>query len=536
MQKKNPPNVWKGIPYSDVTGKLDPRSVYESSAKRRARAANGLERFAYLVFGPQLISSIAFALDPWSEYRFPTMKITPANRTTKLQCVVPKYRGVKGHTTTTTCASHQDPLLTCGVSSTTGASGVTCGSGTVYGPQNNLSVQQAIPGFRKDTTVRTRPIGSKGGEFELYVPFVSCPPRNSSSSTSSKIIYFANIDCLLQWSEQRHDKVTLGLGPGAAVDPSLYSGYPSTESTRFSQLASKLALGMVRESLPTRRKYTLFRNIAELKDLPLLLRKTTELYRDAPSLLELKGQGSQYLNYEFGWKATYEAILDMLKAPELITKQVNYLILRNGLSTSFRARRSGLEEFTGAGPNVNYDIYGDEYGWEFNYGPHRRQWSMHSVINYTLKFPSIDIPKLREDLFTDLLGTNPRPSDVYDLVPWTWLVDWFGGLGEYIDLMNSLAVDPSVFNYGYLTYKAEVRMPVRFIAKRLNSHGVSIDGVSSSQSWETKFTHTTVPGYRYTKRIDISSVAGMKALSRPNTLSGGQLAIIGALLTKFASN
>jgi hypothetical protein len=540
MPKKAKPEpiVYGGkIPYSDVTGELDPHKVYVSRALSLAsKAKPGLERFAYRVFGPQFIGSLAFALDPWSAYKFPTMKITPANRTTKLQVIPFQTRAIQDSTVTKTCFSQQDPTFKCGVSSTTGAAGVRCSSTTNNGPIAAQTPQLGITGIRKDSTVRTRAIGSKGGEFELFIPTLSVPARFSSSTDGTSVTYFSNTDCLLQRSETIYDRSSQSFGPALRIEPSSYTAFLTGEQTRFVQLGQKYALGMVGESLPASRRFSLYRDVAELKDLPLMLRRTVELAKDVSTLLELKGQGNQYLNYKFGWEATVRAVVDMLKVPEKIANQVNYLIDRNGLSTTFAATRSGSEQWTGVDPTLFMEQYAGEFGQTWGYGTRMRNWRLRSVINYGVRFPKVDVPQLRQDLLDVKWGVNPQPQDVFNLVPWTWLVDWFGGLGEYIEVMNTLANDRSLFNYGYLTYKAEVKMPFVHTWKRTTGVGYNVDGTWSGSSYDKVSTWQCNIGYRYHRRIDISTLSGMKAVSRPGSLSGGQLAIIGALLTKWASN
>jgi hypothetical protein len=526
-----------GIPYSDVTGELDPYKVYTSRALTLAsKAKPGLERFAFQVFGPNLIGSLAFALDPWARYKFPTMKITSTNRETSLQVIPFQTRAIQDSTVTRTCFSQQDPTFKCGVSSTTGAAGVRCSSTTNNGPIAAQTPQLGINGVRKDTTVRTRPLGSKGGEFELFIPQAAIPSRVSSSTDGQSITWDSNHDCLLQRTDTIYDRSTHSFGPALRIEPSSYTAFLGNERTRFTQLGQKYALGMVRESVPTARKFALFRNVAELKDLPLLLRRSVELAKDISTLLELKGQGNQYLNFKFGWEATVRAVVDMLAIPEKIANQVNYLIDRNGLSTTFVATRSGQEEWTGTDPFLAMEQYAGEHAQTWGYGAKIRTWKLRSVINYGVRFPKVDVPQLRQDLLDVKWGANPRPVDVFNLVPWTWLVDWFGGLGEYLDVMDTLRGDRSLFNYGYLTYKAEVKLPFVHTWKRTAGVGYNVDGTWSGSTYEKDFTWQCNIGYRYHRRIDISTLSGMKAVSRPGTLSGGQLAIIGALLTKFASN
>lgn len=526
-----PVTPWKGVPYSDVSGSLDPRSVYVSRAmSQRSKAKPGLERFAYEVFGPQFIGSLAFALDPYSEIRFPTSKITPTNRTVNIPCVPLTPRKGYDYTRRTDCDTWPD-TSTPDVQDTIGP---FCVSSYSQGVTGSFVSQPYIKGVRSDTTVRTRPLDSKGGEFELFAPFTRYPARSWSDYAEIRVYVQPNNPVYKQVAEDFITRGSVGLGPGAYVSQSEIDKYLTFERSEFSALRAKYALGMVRDAVPSSREISVARNIGELKDLPLLLRRSVELYRDPALLLEFKGQGNQYLNYKFGWDATYRAVRDMMKIPEQISKEVNYLIERNGFSSNFRSKRKGVSSITNI-PGVNHNFYSRE---TFVSGAYvtRRSWELRLVLNYTLQFPKIDIPALREELLAAKWGLYPKPEDVYELVPWTWLVDWFGGLGEYIDVMNTLMRDPNLFNYGYLTYRSdgEATSTVRIKRRNVTTMVTSNPNSSSDSSYDVFQNYCGSTGYAYQRRVDISGQAGVKAISRPSTLSADQTAIIGALLTKFA--
>ena len=55
-----------------------------------------------------------------------------------------------------------------------------------------------------------------------------------------------------------------------------------------------------------------------------------------------------------------------------------------------------------------------------------------------------------------LLGTTLTPELLYQLTPWTWLVDWFTHLGRYVSSFSRFATDGLVLQYGYLMAKQTV--------------------------------------------------------------------------------
>jgi len=532
---KDPTFTGVRIPYSDLTGTLDPHKVYETRAKQLATMSkNGLERFAYLVFGPSLIGSLAFALNPYSNYEFPTMHITPANRVRKIPSIGPAVgRSSQTNTLQEICANSPDgdPNFPIGHRGP-----ITCTHNNSYGLVNQGTKQPNYTGFVADTTVRTRPINSKGGEFELFHPTIEIGGRNTFHTLDQRIVVSPNYPdpAYIQWWEQ-HTRYNSNLyGSWAWIPASSIEALRTNEVSLRTSTISKHGYSLLADSLPTSRVYTLTRNLAELKDLPMLYRNTVLLYKADPSILTSKGLGNQYLNMKFGWEPLVKDILDLLAIPETITKEVNRLIDRNGMPSVFRAKRKGRDALVPTPSWTSETLQNETF---VSAGTTAvRNWELRSALTYTLKFPNVDVPILRDDLTTHKFGLNPNPSDVYELVPWSWLADWFSGLGDYVDLMNELAKDQSLFNYGYLTYVSEGKVTGQCVWSRNNTRTVqTIDPASNSSSPSTtKFNNSFNLRYKYQKRSDVSTLSGAKVLSRPTTLAGGQLAILGALLAKFA--
>jgi hypothetical protein len=85
----------KSNAYSDVTKRLDPEKVFQARARSLLAASSpGIERFAYNLLGPNLLGSLAFALDPYARFEVGTAIITPVNRTRRFQCVWPATRSI----------------------------------------------------------------------------------------------------------------------------------------------------------------------------------------------------------------------------------------------------------------------------------------------------------------------------------------------------------------------------------------------------------------------------------------------------------
>jgi hypothetical protein len=246
---------------------------------------------------------------------------------------------------------------------------------------------------------------------------------------------------------------------------------------------------LVAACLPTRRNFNAFYQIGELRDLPQTLRGTLTAWRDVEAIIGKaawqlasvspkfwtrsmaqrlqaplarvgvfidpdKALSSAYLTYKFGWQSMVQACDQLMNAPKKATKELNYLIAKNGqnitLSTIQHLPDSEWTSHPAISPYVLYPMLPDpdhplsQDGW--------RQASIRCVVNCGVQFPSIEEPILRQVLYADKLGLFPRPSDILNLIPWTWLIDWFFGLSNYLRLVEEVQGDYQLINWGMATY------------------------------------------------------------------------------------
>ena len=67
------------------------------------------------------------------------------------------------------------------------------------------------------------------------------------------------------------------------------------------------------------------------------------------------------------------------------------------------------------------------------------------------------------DRAIDLLGLELTPEVLWELTPWSWLIDWFSNMGTVISNLTSLGLSNTILNYAYSTarLKTGVGMSVR---------------------------------------------------------------------------
>jgi hypothetical protein len=61
-----------------------------------------------------------------------------------------------------------------------------------------------------------------------------------------------------------------------------------------------------------------------------------------------------------------------------------------------------------------------------------------------------------EQLANKLLGGRLDASVVWELTPWSWLIDWFVDVSSFVGRVNRLASDNLVLRYGYVMHSQHI--------------------------------------------------------------------------------
>jgi hypothetical protein len=518
--------------YGDVTGRLDPYEVYRVRARERAKVAEpGIESFAYNVFGPDLIASLALAIDPIDKFRFTGAKITSINRTRKFTSIWPQTRSFRWTTDSEYCSNGPDLTTPDQFDRTP----VSCTTTRIYDSTTPLLAQAGYSGFIADTTIRTRPVDSKIGEMELFAPYLDARPRKTS--IVDIIVSRAASGPYTSVADSRKTYTFTGKGPGLRIDPAYVDTVLSGERASEVTYRSKYGFGLLRDTMPTHPEFSSFYNLVELKDIPHMMQNTVKLLKDFQGVLSKpRGVADQYLNLKFGWEATLDAIKDLLYSPTRIAKRINYLISRRGKPTTYRTRRNFLDDVPSV-PPAEFNLMASWESLKSSGYKSQRKVELRLMLNATLEFPEVIIPEVRSDLWTELLGANPTPTDVYNLVPWSWLADWFSGLGDYLSLIDRVSRDPALINYGFFSYVSSGKINYSYVTQQTNDETYILPPAPTVVNHTTfTYPYSAEFGYRYHRRRDVTTIGDVKAVSLPSTLAADQLAIIGALLTKWFHN
>jgi len=225
---------------------------------------------------------------------------------------------------------------------------------------------------------------------------------------------------------------------------------------------------------PTRPQASFSTTLAEVirEGIPSML--GLSLYKEKVS--SARALGSEYLNVQFGWLPLVADLTKICKALQNASKIIEQFEKDSGKNVRRAFYLPTLEynrQFTGSdlyydtdlsfkGTNAdNVSISGSVGG--FSPRPSTRSVTVTATQQrwfkgkFTYYVPSGEdlVSKIRhyESLANQLLGTRLTPAVLWELAPWSWLIDWFYDIQSHIETASLFNNDDLVLRYGYLMVK-----------------------------------------------------------------------------------
>jgi hypothetical protein len=226
-----------------------------------------------------------------------------------------------------------------------------------------------------------------------------------------------------------------------------------------------------------------FGELHQLPRLPIFLKSRTKHFSDL---------GSEYLNVEFGWKPFVKDLIAAYKLQQTISARLERLRRDNGLAIRKRSKHRGTEVLTDSDGDTLTKPFGDlsdlaiggsdklegyhvlgPFPYWFSYDPLALQgvcqyeydtfrdeqvWECGTFFYY---IPEVGTDRWTERAKAELFGSSPTPSVLYELLPWSWLVDWFTNVGDIISNASTNAVDnealTNCFSMRSITDRVEIQ-------------------------------------------------------------------------------
>lgn len=98
------------------------------------------------------------------------------------------------------------------------------------------------------------------------------------------------------------------------------------------------------------------------------------------------------------------------------------------------------------------------------YAPGTFTYTDRCTVRATARFNTGIRPSAANNGFWDrgeelnrLLGAEFSPALIWELTPWSWLVDWFFNIGSVLENLSSLGLTNTILNYAYATTRREAK-------------------------------------------------------------------------------
>jgi hypothetical protein len=221
----------------------------------------------------------------------------------------------------------------------------------------------------------------------------------------------------------------------------------------------------IKRARPGNPTANLFQFVGELHEIPRIPRLR---YLGLSTFRDL---GEQYLNYEFGWKPFVKDLLDMYRTQKKLEKTLQSLRDNNGLVIRRRDKKRtsttssvlcegslsvpfghlgatliggnvALDGYYVGGPTgcADLDLYSFTGQCDYNYTVYDALTTWNCG-NFGYYVPDIGSSQWTERAKRALFGQNPTPNQLWELIPWSWLIDWFSNVGDILSNLSTNAVD-----------------------------------------------------------------------------------------------
>jgi len=214
----------------------------------------------------------------------------------------------------------------------------------------------------------------------------------------------------------------------------------------------------------------------------------------------LKGAGSEYLNYQFGWAPLVDEVSSVRDAArrhrDIMTAYQNgegsntRREFSFPLSHGLRSKDVGGEWPLLVGMTDSRSVTGNKTPRRvISWTTETRRWFSGC---YTYALPSSS-DKWRKALgfgsqADQLFGLTLTPDVLWELTPWSWAVDWFSNAGEVINNVTNFGLAGQVMRYGYMmeesidTITASLNGPCEFYSETSSGKPTTADSSPCSSS------------------------------------------------------
>jgi len=254
--------------------------------------------------------------------------------------------------------------------------------------------------------------------------------------------------------------------------------FPPAARSSEGELAA-LGTTAISRCAPTNSVANLAASIGELfqdglpKILGAALWKTrTQTVRDVA-----RQSGGEYLNVEFGWKPLVSDVTDLAKgvirlddlvtqyirdAGKVVRRRYNFPPVQTKESSIVKSNCSPVSVSQSNDFSVfDFSTLNKGVVWRDRETSIRRWFS--GAFTYHLPSDTGDWQSTYVAVARKVLGGDLTPDVLWQITPWSWAIDWFVNVGDFVKNTDAWAADGLVLKYGYVMEHSIVRDTYTFV-------------------------------------------------------------------------
>jgi hypothetical protein len=201
---------------------------------------------------------------------------------------------------------------------------------------------------------------------------------------------------------------------------------------------------IISQSAPLTPRVYLLTGLAELRDLPKMLRHAGDflhkIARHPSGLVDIREAAAATLAYQFGWKPLIEDISRMLDFAKLVEIRQRDLLRLYTTGSVRKKVKLGKRSYSASG-NQALNTTGGLSIWP--------NWQMSldaelwATVRWSLRDPT-QIGRLPNwwDSFRSVYGLNAGqiPVQVWKALPWSWAIDWFADISNLLNVGHNMVM------------------------------------------------------------------------------------------------
>lgn len=206
--------------------------------------------------------------------------------------------------------------------------------------------------------------------------------------------------------------------------------------------------------------------LGEIRDVPRMLMGTAKYFRDlwksmggSRSAFAPKAVADQWLSTQFGWMPFISDLRKFYKAYVTLDERLARIKRNNGkwtkhhgsvLETSTANSFTYQATQTGHWPALPSPLYSNPSSTgtlQIHDRSSRTVW-FEGCFRYWI--PDIGTSQWERRAIAEIFGIMPNPSLIWELTPWSWLVDWHSNVGDVIANMSTGWAENLAARYAYV--------------------------------------------------------------------------------------